>query len=212
MADTQTAGRGRRGRVWQSPGGKNLYLSTLVRHRLPPEVMPLLTLAAGVAIAMTCEEFVVDSRVVSIKWPNDIRIARKKVSGVLVEASMRAGVLAHAVVGIGLNVHAQTFSPELAQIATSLEESCSSSITRPTVLRSLLQHLEIQFELILSGKLHSVVDAMRSRCDTIGQTVTVEEVTGVAQEVQDDGSLTLVTASGTTHHIRSGEVLMPEQD
>lgn len=221
VADHQTAGRGRRGRVWHSPREKNLYLSILLRHTLPIEISPLLTFAAGVAVAKTCEAFVgehSESKRVTIKWPNDVRIDGKKVCGILVEASLRssngspvgtvgtARSASTAIVGIGINVHRQEFPEELVGIATTLEQSSEAAVSRPAVLRRLLSEWEAASTLMLARNSQAIVDAVRSRCDTIGARVSIEGVLGVATEIRDDGSLVVRSDDGAEHVMRSGEV------
>src|SRR5262249_5814013 len=110
VADEQTRGRGRLGRVWHSPPGDNLYLSVLLRRDRPPAWALPLPLIAGVAVSDTLEGF---SCGTAIKWPNDVLIDGRKVAGILTESSTVGGRLEAIVVGIGVNVNVADLPPEL---------------------------------------------------------------------------------------------------
>ena len=118
-ADEQTAGRGRGGRAWHSPLGENLYLSFLLRPGWEPQAAAPFALVVGLAVA---EE--IDARLAlpraQVKWPNDVHVDGRKIAGILLEASIREGRLASLVVGVGVDVHAASFPPELSALATSL--------------------------------------------------------------------------------------------
>ncbi len=103
VAETQTAGRGRRGRPWVSPFGANLYLSVLRTLSTVPESLQGLSLAVGVAVARALRSF--DVQGVALKWPNDIQLDGKKLGGILLEMSGASGGPWRIVSGIGINVH-----------------------------------------------------------------------------------------------------------
>jgi BirA family biotin operon repressor/biotin-[acetyl-CoA-carboxylase] ligase len=124
IAETQTAGRGRRGRRWFSPPGSGLYVSLVLapgRARSAPErATALVTLAAGVALAEAIDT--VTGLRPEIKWPNDLIVGRRKVAGILAEGvAGLARPIASIVVGYGINVGAAGIAPELGDRATSLE-------------------------------------------------------------------------------------------
>ena len=102
VADAQTQGRGRQGRGWSAPPGSALLASVLLHPRVAPETLPRLSLVVGLAVARACEARVASQ--VGIKWPNDVEIGGKKLSGVLVEASFRGKEISHVVAGFGVNV------------------------------------------------------------------------------------------------------------
>lgn len=121
LAGAQTAGRGRFGRTWFSPPGAGLYVSIVIRNR---RAAPLLTLAGGVAVAEGIRS--ATALPVEIKWPNDIVVdaglgRRRKVAGILAEASTGAAGLQHVVVGFGVNIADAAYPPEITDRATSLE-------------------------------------------------------------------------------------------
>lgn len=126
VADQQTAGRGRREpggarRTWHSPPGVNLYMSTLLRSKLPPEEIAKITVAVGFSVAQKLRETTgVD---LWLKWPNDIYVGDRKLAGILTEGVFEGGSFAAAVVGIGLNINlpAAEIPAELAEIMTTLQ-------------------------------------------------------------------------------------------
>jgi len=207
VANAQTSGRGRRGRVWHSPVGANLYLSLLVRPRITVEESPMLALVTGLALARAVDRFV-DARGVTVKWPNDLRIQRKKCAGILVEGAVREGVLDTAVIGIGLNVHRRDWPQELSGIATSLEEHTEQNLSRASVLIAVLEECERAIDAMLLGgsAKRALIEALASRCDTIGTRVDVDGVVGIASGIEDDGALVVRCDDGSVRSVRSGEV------
>lgn len=207
LAESQSAGRGRRGRAWHSPEGSNLYFSVLLRPSLDVADAPLLALVAGLAVARACDRFVASERV-TVKWPNDVRVDRKKVAGILVEGSIRGDKLDSAVVGIGLNVHERAWPEELRERAISLADATFTELSRPAVLRATLEELERAVDALLLGgsSRDALVRSLRARCDTIGTTVTVDAVHGRATALNDDGSLVIERDDGSAVSVRSGEI------
>nr|MDA3846047.1 biotin--[acetyl-CoA-carboxylase] ligase [Vallitaleaceae bacterium] len=118
ISEEQTAGVGRRGRVWQSQKGQGIYMSFLLRPELEPKHASKLTLLAGLAVSGAIRELTgLESY---IKWPNDIVVNQKKVAGILTEMSTEMNEIRYLVIGIGINVGQQSFEPEISQVATSL--------------------------------------------------------------------------------------------
>ena len=142
IAESQSSGRGRRGKKWLSPSG-GVWMTIILRPDIPPAKAPQLTLVTGVAVAETLdEECKLD---VGIKWPNDILIGEKKVCGILTEANINPQGLEYVVVGVGidLNVDVNAFPPNLRKGATSLKQEqkgnlqCKASSEIPKTLNSL---------------------------------------------------------------------------
>lgn len=206
VADAQTAGRGRRGRVWHSPVGANLYVSILTRPRLAVEDSPMLALIVGLAVARAVDRFV--GADVSVKWPNDVRIGRRKCAGILVEGAIRDGLLDTAVVGIGLNVLAREWPEELRATATSIEAHTTVDVSRAAVLVAVLEECERAIDaMLLGGSSRSrLVSELASRCDTIGSRVDIDGVSGIATRIESDGALVVKGDDGVEHLVRSGEV------
>jgi len=201
VAHNQTAGRGRRGASWFSPPGESLALSILVRPTEPKSHWPRLALATGLALAETTESFGIPS---GIKWPNDVWIDRRKVAGILVEAGTD-----HVVVGIGLNVNASSFPPDIAHLATSLRREFGQPIPMADVLAPLIQRFAIRHRQI-DTDFPLLLSAIRQRCALTGHAVTLTTssgpLSGTVLGLADDGALLLHDGSQTHHLIQADEV------
>jgi BirA family biotin operon repressor/biotin-[acetyl-CoA-carboxylase] ligase len=208
VADAQTAGRGRRGRGWFSPRGESVYCSVLLRPaNLPSDRAGLLALAAGLAVAEAVDPWVRDERV-TVKWPNDVRVGGKKVSGVLVEGVARADAPGYFVLGVGLNVNGDALPDELAATATTLRIARGGArLDRGEVFAGLCARLETRLDSVLRGDATAVLEALRARCDTLGTRVSVDGVSGLAGAIADDGALVIRRDDGSETSVRSGEVL-----
>lgn len=141
FADAQTAGRGRLGRRFESPQGAGLYMTLLLHPNLAPDRMGSLTTFAALAVSRAIEE-VCDVRP-GIKWVNDVYLCGKKVAGILAEGvfSPQSGALAYAVLGIGVNLARAPLPPEVARIATSIEEACGVAPCAETMAVHIVRHL-----------------------------------------------------------------------
>ena len=137
VADAQTAGRGRMGRRWVSPAGKNLYVSLLLRPSVPTVDAPRLALVAGVALADAVEAVGVPA---ALKWPNDLYCGGRKAAGILAEMASDPDGVRHVVIGVGLNVNVveDDFPPDLRGTATSLRICAGRAFRRVDVLARLL--------------------------------------------------------------------------
>lgn len=140
FSDEQLAGRGRGGHQWQSAACAGLYVSVLLRPRIPATRLPLLPLAAGLAAAAAIK--FVSGLSVDLRWPNDLLLGPRKTGGILVEAHTEADRVAFTVVGIGINVHQREFAAGLATAATSLDLESGRRISRQKLLVCLLESLE----------------------------------------------------------------------
>ena len=204
MAENQTSGRGRFGRNWVSGQG-NIHLSVLFRPSI--EVLPQLTMMGAVAVARAIRRTTaLDPR---IKWPNDVLVNGKKVSGVLVEAAATGGDIDYAVVGVGVNVSLDTsgFS-EISDTAGNLEELVGQTVARDEVLRQLLMEMDTLYLQALQGD--SVLEEWRSLMETIGQRVTVSwrenRWEGLAEDVDRSGNLLLRLDNGELMTMTAGDV------
>lgn len=206
IADGQTAGRGRQERLFQSPKGKGLYLSVLLRPRLPAERLIPATAMAGVAVCDAVERTCGVRP--GLKWPNDPVLGGRKLSGILTELT---GAL-ELIVGIGINV-SQTetdFSPEVAAVATSLEQELGRSVSRPALAAALIGELDRLYAALRSGETASYRDACRRDCVNLGKTVQIlsgtRRETAEALDLDDAFGLIVRDGRGRTRTIRSGEV------
>lgn len=207
-ADMQTAGRGRLGRAWHSPPGSGLYVSVLMRPE--PAVVPLLTLAGGVAICEAVRESTGLQAV--IKWPNDLLApdGRRKLAGILVEGSSTAGRVEYAVFGFGVNVRAAAYPPEIRDRASSLEEEIGRPIDGATVLEFCLTALARRYDNLKEGRAASVLARWTELAPGVrGTRVEWERDEtprhGLSAGIDGTGALLVQTEEGI-ERIVSGEV------
>lgn len=185
LTRAQSAGRGTRGRSFESPEGAGLYLSLLLYPDIHARDSYLLTCAAAVAVCRAIERLAPDITVrPQIKWVNDVYLSGRKLAGILTEGECAEdGKLRYAVIGIGLNLKNAVHTPEVEAIMTTLEDVGVS--VDPTALAA-----EIVQELLGLGADSGVLDEYRSRSMLIGQeveissggTVSVERVIDIDEE------------------------------
>jgi BirA family biotin operon repressor/biotin-[acetyl-CoA-carboxylase] ligase len=196
-ADEQTAGRGRQGRAWVAAPGDALLASVVVRDLEPRHA--LLPLMAALAVCDTAAELAdLDC---AIKWPNDVWVDRRKLSGILVEGRPQDG---WAVVGVGVNVLTRAFPEELQGIATSLALECrvpSAACRVPAVLDALLAALDRW----LDASEGEVIDAWRPRDALLGERIGWNGGEGVAAGIDETGALLVDTDAGRVA-LDAGEV------
>jgi BirA family transcriptional regulator, biotin operon repressor / biotin---[acetyl-CoA-carboxylase] ligase len=209
IAEAQTGGRGRRGRSWSSPPGRNAYFSVILRPDLPPARAPELTLLASVAL---CDALRLAGVPALIKWPNDLLVGGRKIAGILTELGMERGVVQWVVVGIGVNVNAveADFPEELRELATSVRLARGVPAPRALLVAACLTALEEWLDRHAEEGFEPVRRAWRERSDTLGREVVVRteagELVGTAEDVDADGAL-LLRVSGRVTRILSGDVL-----
>jgi BirA family biotin operon repressor/biotin-[acetyl-CoA-carboxylase] ligase len=203
FADEQLAGRGRGDHTWHSAAGQGLYASVLLRPRIPALRLPLLPLAAGLAAADAVRA--VSGLSVDLRWPNDLLIGPRKAGGILVEAnseaSTKSGMVAFAVVGIGINVHQRNFAPDLSTPATSLEMESGRRISRQPLLVSLLESLQREALGLLDLASRQTIPRRVEQASTWvrGKKVDVygpQACTGVTAGLDEHGFLLVRTADG----------------
>jgi BirA family biotin operon repressor/biotin-[acetyl-CoA-carboxylase] ligase len=212
VAGAQTAGRGRLGREWFSPPGAGLYISTIVRRRA---VAPWLTLAGGVAVADGIRA--ATGLPLQIKWPNDIIAvdgsgfrARRKLAGILAEASTGPDGLNHIVLGVGINVRTASFPAELADRATSIETELGRDVDAGMVLAHVLASLNGTLRALETSGAAALRDRWISLAPSaVGAPIEFDgpdgRETGVSAGLADDGALLARTARGLARVI-AGEV------
>jgi BirA family biotin operon repressor/biotin-[acetyl-CoA-carboxylase] ligase len=211
IAESQSQGRGRLGRRWESPAFSNLYLSILLRPKLAPAHAAQITLMAAVALADAVEAYIPGQ--VAIKWPNDILVGNKKLAGILTEASCDSECLRYVILGVGINVNysRQAMPPEIRRRATSLLEVTGKAIDRETFLRRLLQGIERCYGELENAGFAALAQRWQSYFAWRGRRVRVElldQVTiGTAQGIDRDGALLLLDDSGVERRILAGDVI-----
>lgn len=210
-ADQQDSGRGRLGRNWFSPAGKNLYCSYIVRPAIPAEHYPKMTLVAGVAAAQRLSDFPGIS--ITLKWPNDIFIGSRKCGGILSEFSIDRSGDSFAVVGIGINCNMShtDFPEELRPIATSLLIEGGNTVDIYRLFNDIRENL---LKTIMGFEKEGFGSTLVhwSRFDHFrGQTMIWRRPDGTRIEGEnigpdEDGALMVRDRDGHVHHILSGEV------
>jgi len=208
VAETQTGGRGRLGREWNSPPGVGLYVSLVLRPMLPPMELPQITLTTAVAVVRAVRR--VAGVAPGIKWPNDLLLNGKKLGGILTEMETESDRIRHVVVGLGLNVNNPGFPPELAATATSLTLTVGGAFSRVHLLQAWLEEFETLYGRFLNQGFPEILEEWKGYTVTLGRPVTVRqgprEISGQALDVASDGALLLRTASGETVRVTSGEI------
>ena len=212
VADRQTAGRGRLGRSFQSPGGRGIYLTALLRPALPPERLSPVTAMAGVAVCRAVERICGASP--GLKWPNDPVLEGKKLCGILTELSLEGetGRVQDLVLGIGINVsqRPEDFTPEVREIATSLAQALGRPVSRPALAAEVIRELDRLYAALTAGEIAPYLAEYRRRCVNLGRTVRLLGPDGgeTAEALDIDGDFGLVvrTADGGIRTVRSGEV------
>lgn len=218
IADAQTAGRGRLGRVWASEGGHSVYMSILLRPQIAPEQASMLTLAAGLAAAKACDQIYkmhTDANApvssAQIKWPNDVVLSGKKVCGILTEMGMDGAKIAYVVVGIGINVNAEAFPEEIRHTATSLALESGVQISREEVIKAVLTEFDHCYKQFLeTGNLANLLleynEMLVNRNREIRVLDPKGEYGGVAAGINEKGELIVNKKDGTCTEVYAGEV------
>jgi BirA family biotin operon repressor/biotin-[acetyl-CoA-carboxylase] ligase len=213
VALAQTAGRGRQGREWFSPPRAGLYLSVVIRS---VAIVPMLTLAAGVAVADGIHH--ATGLPVNIKWPNDIVVRddrapgrRRKLAGILAEGSAGEAGVQHVVLGIGINVRQADYPPELAGRVTSLEHELGRPVDAGLVLAEILAGLNGQVTSLEAGRGAEILARWRSLAPgASGASVSWSDhgttVRGVTAGIDADGAL-LIRTGNDVRRVISGEVV-----
>ena len=145
----------------------------------------------------------------AVKWPNDVRIGGRKLSGILIETEFQGDRLSHALVGIGVNVNLDVSDhPEIADTATSLRSEAGREFDRSEVLHSVLKNLDAWYARVKAGE--SLTEDWAATLETLGKQVELrwreQVITGLAESVDNQGNLTILQPSGERVTVVAGEV------
>ena len=210
VAAEQTAGRGRRGRVFQSAANKGVYLSVLLRPTLAAEqLMPLTGLCA---VAMCDAVELVSGIRPQIKWTNDLLLNGRKLGGILTELGMENGTLSYVIIGIGINVSQQKedFAGEVKELATSLEYELCREVSKNEFAAAMIAALDTLYDDFRRGNIAGYVERYRRDCVTLGKEVQLlwqdvrEKV--FALDVDEQFGLVVRRENGKIETVRTGEV------
>lgn len=211
LAREQTSGTGRQGREWISEPGKDLACSLILRPAIDPARIGVLSLFASTGVAAALGAMTgMECR---CKWPNDVLLGGKKVSGILSESILGGREVRAVVIGIGVNVNRDTFPPPIGDAATSLLLATGRPWEPGDVLARILRELESRYMFPASGRQDEACDAILNewseRSAVLGREIVVEQgerqLRGRAVSVDADGSLVLETPQGV-HHLAAGDV------
>lgn len=214
VADRQTAGRGRRGRSWESPAGSSIYFTIVLRPEFAPDKASMVTLVMALSVAEAIQE--VTGLATGIKWPNDIVVNGKKVVGILTELSMTPEMneIQFLVAGVGVNVNQDSleeFPEEIRETATSLKMESGHRIARAVLLERILARFEADYEafeqtLDLSGLKERYEAHLAGRNAGVRVLDPAGEYTGVSRGITETGELIVERDDGERVLVYAGEV------
>ena len=207
ISEEQTKGKGRLGRVWESKAGEGIWMSIILKPNIIPNKAPFITLIAGASIVKALNILGVDAK---IKWPNDITINNKKLSGILTELSAEIERVNYIVVGIGMNVKDTDFEEELKDKATSLYKE-NYNLSRVDIVKEILCQFEkLYLDYIEKDDKKEVLDICRQYSAIINKEIYVikndqkELVDCIG--INEEGNLIIKNKDGKFEEIMSGEV------
>lgn len=210
IAEEQLSGRGRMARKWHSPKYSGIWMSMILRPNIPLSNAPQLTLLAAVSIVQAIEEMT--DLVPDIKWPNDVLISGKKVTGILTELQAEADRIHSIIIGIGINVNQklEDFPAEIQDIATSLFIEKKDTVSRAELIRTILKNFENLYTMYLEQGFLPIKLLWEGYASSIGKYIKARTLTntieGIALGITDDGVLKLEDQTGFIHHIYSADI------
>jgi BirA family transcriptional regulator, biotin operon repressor / biotin---[acetyl-CoA-carboxylase] ligase len=210
ISEEQTSGKGRMSRPWDSAAGKGIWMSVITRPALTPQQAPQMTLVAAVAVTRAIEE--VAGVNPSIKWPNDILIDGKKVTGILTELQADPDRVKAIILGIGINVNQndEDFPEELKSIATSLKMVSGKTINRAKLIAKTLEFLEHYTNLYVAHGFSPIKLLWEGYSNTVGKRIRAvmfnETIEGIAMGITEDGMLNLKLDDGSIRGIFSADI------
>lgn len=209
VSEKQNAGKGRRGRIWNTPTNQSVLMSFGLRPRLKPSKAYMLTLVAGLAVVKAIRN--VTDLEAFIKWPNDIVVNNKKVCGILTEMTAEPDYVENVVVGIGINVNMLEFPEEILHKATSLKIESGKEESRADIIEQIIYEFEKYYKIFEeSGNMGCLKEEYSKYLINLNREVTVvkeqESYHAVALRIEEDGELVVRCDDGQEKKIISGEV------
>lgn len=209
VADMQVAGKGRRGRVWQSPAGSSIYMTILLYPEISPLKAPQLTLVMAIAVAEGIKE--VTGLDTKIKWPNDIVVNGRKICGILTEMSTEIDYINHVVIGAGINVNQDDFPEDIRKTASSLKMELGKQVKRSELIAAIMKSFEKNYEIFVKTEdLSGLQELYNSMLVNLDRDVKVlepgNEYEAHALGINKTGELIVRTAEGEEKEIYAGEV------
>ncbi len=212
LAEYQRAGRGRLGRTWEAPRGKDIMCSMLLRPAINPQQLAPLTLLIGQCAAEAIRGlYDLDIR---IKWPNDLLWKKKKIGGILTEMVCRGNCVSHIVIGMGINCNSEEFSQELVNKALSLKSILGMEINREELLCAIVNRFEVHYKTFLVQGLTPFIEAIKSYSEILNSEVWAcigsERERVLVEDITERGALRVRTKKGALIDLECGEVTLEE--
>ncbi len=193
ISEMQTSGRGRRGREWYSPKG-GIYVTFILKPNISPEKASQLTLVSSLALVETLNA-INNNLNAKIKWPNDVLVSGKKISGILTELSADMEKINYIVIGVGINLN--TEKEILPENGTSLKIEMKEEVSIKLFLKSFLEHYDLIYQEYLNGGIDQIIEKWKNNSDTLGKKVKImginETFEGLAKDIDENGALILET-------------------
>ncbi|MHA6483925.1 biotin--[acetyl-CoA-carboxylase] ligase [Paenibacillus sp. strain BS8-2] len=213
VAERQLSGRGRMGRSWISPFGKGIWMSMVLRPAVPIHCAPQLTLLAAVALCRSLKRST--GLPIGIKWPNDLLVDGRKISGILMESAVEDVRLKYIVAGIGISVNLTEadYPKEMREKAVSLRMASERVLSRTELLADFLLEWEQLYELFLSEGFEPIAVLWESMAVSLGQKVKLTtpqgELIGVPESLDTSGAIRVRCEDGRIATIFSAEMGEP---
>ncbi|OMP65843.1 biotin--[acetyl-CoA-carboxylase] ligase [Domibacillus epiphyticus] len=208
IAEEQTAGRGRMTREWHSPKYTGIWMSLILKPNLPPYKAPQFTLITAVAVTEAIRDAA--GVMAEIKWPNDILLNGKKITGILTELQADSDQIRSIIIGIGMNVNQRQFPEELSNIATSISIEKGETVPRAKLVQAIMKNLELYYDEYMTNGFGLIKDKWESYAISIGRHIIARTVTGTirgkALGITDEGVLKLQDENGMIHDIYSADI------
>ncbi|MCD8363607.1 MAG: biotin--[acetyl-CoA-carboxylase] ligase [Lachnospiraceae bacterium] len=209
LAEEQTGGKGRRGRVWETPKGKNIAMSLLLRPKIHPAHASQLTLLMAMAVGEAIRSCT--GLEAGIKWPNDVVVNDRKICGILTEMNTEVDYINYVVIGTGINVNQQEFPEELREIAGSLRQNLGKETGRAAIVAASMDEMERLYDIFRKTEdLSALKDDYNRCCVNRGHGIRVmergEAYTGTTEGINDHGELVVCKDSGEEVLVYAGEV------
>lgn len=205
ICDSQTQGHGRLGRSWES-STDNIALSILLKPQISVDSISRLSLMTSAVIFEVINKL---TNNVLIKWPNDILVNSKKVSGILLESIISSKVEA-LIIGIGVNVNQASFSEDLNKKATSLYLETNTKYNKMTIIDDIITTFDKFYRKYLSDK-HNYLDICRWHSAIISRNISVNNEDVYVLDIKDNGALLVRDANGLINEIAYGEVSLTNE-
>ena len=209
VSDCQTKGKGRRGRVWESPKGTALYMTLMIRPQIRPERASMLTLVIGLSVVQAIRNVLKVE--VGIKWPNDVVLNKKKLVGILTEMNAQMDYIEYLLLGVGINANTKEFPPEIQDKATSLQIELGYPVNRAELVAETMKCFENYYEIFektqdLSGLMEAYQEVLVNYNQPVRVLEPGNEYSGIARGINELGELLVERENGVVETVYAGEV------